>query len=339
MCARSTFATVIPAFFVLVSGLAFHDISTADSVALEQHKIRGARVYVIKVDLDDPRISIDLGLPKKGLAHSETFTSMIGRRGPVAAVTGTYFCTRSLLPVGSLAVGGKELYVSCIGNTVCFMPANRVRIANTAKNEGFDFTGAQIGLRTGPRLLENGRYVLNARREGFRDPGLFGSRTRMVLGITPANKLLLVSIATPVTFARTASIMKVLGAVDALALDGGTSSAMYYKGRYIRRPGRALTNIIEVYVNPETPPAVNVADSEVKVVPEQPVRIETRPDVGQPVEAQPDLKTPEQAATLSTPVSSLAKCRFACFPVDWAKLPGLKRLQYPQHFVHIAAYA
>ena len=81
----------------------------------------------------------------------------------------------------------------------------------------------------------------------------------MALGVTPSNRLLLVSVRTPVTFSRLASIMKLLGAVDAVCLDGGTSSAMYYRGQILRHPGRMLTNVIEVL---RRPVAVAAAEQE-----------------------------------------------------------------------------
>ena len=243
---RSTLTLTLAALCMLLAVALLRSVSPADSLALENYRFSGARVYVIRADLNDPRLRIDIGLPARGLAHSESFEAMIRRRAPLAAVTGTYFCTRSLIPVGTIIVGGRKIHVSCIGNTVHFLGSNQVIFIDTVKGQDCDDAGAQCGLRTGPRLLNNSQYALNPRREGFRHPGLFGTHSRMALGVTRHNKLLLVSVVTPVTFARTAAIMKALGAVDAVCLDGGSSSAMYYRGRLIRRPGRALTNIIEV---------------------------------------------------------------------------------------------
>ncbi len=183
---------------------------------------------------------------------------MVKRHAPIAAVTGTYFDTRSLYPVGSIVIDGKPAHESAIGTAVCFIRDTgiacetglKVTVNRTGKGERFNWAGVSVGLRTGPLLLSDGRYALNPAREGFRDPGLFGSRTRMAMGVTAQNKLLLVSVSTPVTFGRLASLMKALGAVDAVCLDGGTSSAMYYKGRIIRYPGRRLTNLIEIHNQP-----------------------------------------------------------------------------------------
>ena len=41
--------------------------------------------------------------------------------------------------------------------------------------------------------------------------------------------------------------MRSLGCRDAIALDGGSSSAMFYRGRFAARPHRSLTNLLVVY--------------------------------------------------------------------------------------------
>ncbi len=251
MCRRHSLGAVVVAIaYVLLATELQHTALGSQSIALETRRTCGARVYVITVDLNDPRNKVEIGLPLKGISHSEAFMNMVRRHGPVAAVTGTYFCTRSLLPVGTIVSGGKTVFENCIGNTICFAEPNGVRFIDSVKGERVDFAGAVCGLRAGPRLLKGGHYALSPRREGFRQSGLFGRRTRMAVGLTAKNKLLLVSVASPATFGETATIMRALGAVDALCLDGGSSSAMYYRGRVLRSPGRALTNIIEVHSRP-----------------------------------------------------------------------------------------
>jgi hypothetical protein len=247
---RCRVALLTIALSIAVSAILTGPAAANGSVALEYRRVSGASLHVITADLNDPRIRIDIGLPAKGLYHSEPFAKMVERRSPVAAVTGTYFDTRSLMPVGTIIASGRTFCVSNIGTTVCFTGATRVTFVSTAKGETCRLSGMDCVLRTGPRLLDGGRYVLNARREGFRHPGLFGSHKRVAMGVTRSNKLLLVVVRTPVTFGRTAAIMKSLGAVDAACLDGGTSSAMSYRGRLVCRPGRSLTNILEVHWSP-----------------------------------------------------------------------------------------
>jgi uncharacterized protein YigE (DUF2233 family) len=322
-----------------LSAVLINSTCVGDSVALQKRSVQGARLYVITADLNDPRIKIDIGLPARGLYHSERFTNMIKRRGPVAAVTGTYFDTRSLLPVGTIVVGGKPVCVSNIGTTVYFVGSTRVRFVGTAKGESCELTGVDCGLRTGPRLLASGSYALNPRREGFRHPGLFGRHRRVAMGVTASNKLLLVVVDTPVTFGKTAGIMKLLGATDAVCLDGGTSSAMYYKGKLVCRPGRALTNILEIHWSPAyaaraLPRVAAVTFIQAPRLAAAGQMISAAEASGNPYIGQ---VVPEHVAALPEPCfSRLAKGRHSVFPINRAKLPGLKGLEYAKNLVHIS---
>lgn len=330
-------AVCVALLMVLISST-----SVGDSVALEQRRVQGARLYVITADLNDPRIKIDIGLPAKGLSHSEGFTNMIKRRSPVAAVTGTYFDTRSLLPVGTIVVAGKTVCVNNIGTTVCFSGATQVDFQPTAKGERSELAGVDCGLRTGPRLLASGYYVLNPRREGFRHPGLFGRHKRVAMGVTAHNKLLLVVVNTPVTFGTTAAIMKSLGAIDAVCLDGGTSSAMYYKGKMVCRPGRALTNIVEVHWSP-----AYAARALPKAEPVPVTQLPLPAAAGQMIAAAEAFGNadigrlvPEEFAVFPGPfLSRLAKGRGPLFPINRAEFPGLKGLEHAKHLVHISPNA
>lgn len=329
----------------IISTLVLADTS---NVVLIKRSVANASVYVICVNLNDPDIRIDIGIASKGISHSESFASMTRRRSPIAAITGTYFDTKSLFPVGTIVVNGKLIYESHIGTAVCFLGESRVKFLNTAKGQSCDWTGVQCGLRTGPRLLNNGSFVLNPRREGFRHPGLFGSRTRMALGVTAKNKLLLTSVTTPVTFARLATVMKALGAVDAVSLDGGTSSAMYYRGKLVLRPGRALTNVIEVRKAP-------VISEPEKLI----AKVDTRSFIFK-VNNITGIKTPAEAwsasrradrsticletgydqfADLTDPKLRFTECFHSFFPVHRTQFACLKRLNYTQHFVHITTDA
>ena len=47
--------------------------------------------------------------------------------------------------------------------------------------------------------------------------------------------------------------MKALGANNALNLDGGSSTALYARGRFLSNPARMLTNVLLVTVRPGDP--------------------------------------------------------------------------------------
>ena len=79
------------------------------------------------------------------------------------------------------------------------------------------------------------------------DPHFLGRSNRSAAGLTPANKLLLVSVPKSISLADLAGVMRGLGCSQAMNLDGGASMAMYYRGRTVLPAGRRLTNILAVY--------------------------------------------------------------------------------------------
>ena len=121
-----------------------------------------------------------------------------------------------------------------------------------------DATGHPIPLSSGvsiasgaPILLRNGRIAVNAVREGVLDPAdpSFGyawakqPQPRTVAGIDRHGRLILVTVdgrqpglSEGVTLNEEASLMQSLGAVDAMNLDGGGSTAMAVNGTLFNRP-------------------------------------------------------------------------------------------------------
>ena len=356
----SPFAIFLALLCVMSAIWSFRPASAGNSVSLEKRRVRGALTYVITADLNDPSIRIDIGIPERGFRHSESFLRLVKRHAPTAAVTGTYFDTRTLLPVGSIVIAGKAVHKNAIGTSVCFIRSSRaapareasfgvlpylVKLFATKAGERCDWTGVECGIRTGPRLLAGGQYAFNPSREGFTHPGLFGSHRRMALGITSHSKLLLVAVRTPVTFGSLASIMKILGARDAVCLDGGGSSAMYYRGRLVCRPTRLLTNIIEIHQDqlvaktdgPAATPDARFSDTIVfraiqgRLAPADMV-------VPGPSDAPFESRVYHEhcGILLELPCLRLAKGSLPFVPVDRAKLSRLKSRKNPQHFVHVS---
>lgn len=358
-------------FLLLPAVLLSHSTCRSDSVTLEKRIIKNATLYAITADLNDPSIEISIRLASKGISNSESFQSMMKRSAPIAAITGTYFDTRTLFPVGSIITKGETVYENAIGTAVCFIrPSNAecvdfasskitdnnrqtytVKFLGTKKGDRCDWTGVECGLRAGPMLLSNGHYAFNPSREGFKHPGLFGARTRIALGHTPHNKLLLVAVRTPVTFATLAGIMKALGASEAIALDGGTSSAMYYQGKIICKPGRALTNIIEIRKIPITDmhnthivkdpikPTQNVGKNKYVISAVRGLaggeKVASRQRKHFPLSSAANIK---YYAILNAQIKlSITKSRHTVFPVNRAEFACLKSLNYSKNFVNISA--
>jgi len=112
-------------------------------------------------------------------------------------------------------------------------------VPDSITGEIWDVTDAVSG---GPALIKNGSNSITAYQEAFFGPAGAEYHPRTAAGISEDGDLLLLVIdgrqraSRGVSFAELAGIMKSLGAVDALNLDGGGSSTLVVKGELINRP-------------------------------------------------------------------------------------------------------
>lgn len=106
-----------------------------------------------------------------------------------------------------------------------------------------DWDDVITAVGAGPSLVRDGRIIVDSAYEGFtEDKILSQSQTRSAIGVTSAGDILLVN--TVADMQALAAIMKELGAVQAMNLDGGASSGIYFNGGYLVRPGRNLSNAL-----------------------------------------------------------------------------------------------
>jgi len=216
------------------------------SVNYLQPVVDGIPVKMICVNLNDPRVKITPMLSQR-LYHGETFKKMVTRLMPTAAINGTYFCVTSFQPVGAINIDGRRRYRNTIGTAFTVTWDNQVRFFDYPWVDSVDHRNFEMVISAGPRLLRNGIRSLNPRREGFRDRRIFSPATRSAIGVTENNKVLLVTIHRPIYLGRLAYIMRELGCTDAMALDGGSSIGMFYRGKFISHPRRRMSNILAVY--------------------------------------------------------------------------------------------
>lgn len=125
--------------------------------------------------------------------------------------------------------------------------ADRFNIGDTVSYQvefsGGDFAGVETGLGAGPRLVKSGTAVFDPKTEGFTSTKILeSSGARSAIGVKKDGTIVLVT--TVATVKDLSGIMKELGCVDAMNLDGGASSGLYVNGRYITKPGRKLSNIL-----------------------------------------------------------------------------------------------
>ena len=117
-------------------------------------------------------------------------------------------------------------------------------VAYTVKAEhAADFDDAWQAIGGGPQLLLDGEEFLEPRAEGFRDPKIFSTVKRSMVGVNEAQTSLIFAVADG-SLSQCAHIMKELGAYNAMSLDGGASSALWANGRYLVSPGRQINNAL-----------------------------------------------------------------------------------------------
>ena len=135
-------------------------------------------------------------------------------------------------------------------------PGTPIRLERTTNPASFDQYPQILG--AGPLLLKNRRIVLNPAAEQFSPAFRRQKASRSAIGKTAQGTLILAAFhqhpggAGP-TLAEAAQLMQSLGAIDALNLDGGSSTALYLGGRRLDRPnaaGARVHNGLGIFLDP-----------------------------------------------------------------------------------------
>ena len=103
----------------ILLGLAAASPSHSSSIVYNRVTGAGTVAHTITVDLADPDVRVSVALAQGGAGRSENFKSLIRRSHPVAAITGTFFDTKTLIPTGDIALFGHVVHSGCIGSALC----------------------------------------------------------------------------------------------------------------------------------------------------------------------------------------------------------------------------
>lgn len=209
---------------------------------------------IVTIDLNSQDVEIRPILAPAGSALS--FQRLIDDgQGVCTAITGTFFDPATEITVGNVVHDGRLMTEGSVGSVLTLGEDGKARVRSLEGKMGrhIDWSGTKFAISAGPTLLADGQVCIAPSSEGFRDPGLYGARMRAAMGVTPENKLILLTSRQPVTLNTLAGIFSDLGAVDAVNLDGGSSTALYHDGSIVSRPYRRLTNLIGVYTSGNAP--------------------------------------------------------------------------------------
>lgn len=233
--------------FVLVFLSSLQSCFAASNVSYRKAKVAGVWVHIITANLNSPDVRVTPLIAKNGIGTTESFRSMLRRTRPAAAIDGTFFCTRTFKPTGDIVIDGQLIHGGYLGTAVAFGESNSVTFVNSQKYNWSDY---QSVLSAGPSLLSGGKWAVYPRDQGFRSSVHFSPRIRTGIGVTRANKLVLVTTTRKTYLSQLAKAMQALGCVDAAGLDGGSSTGLYYAGKLISNPSRSITNCLLIYDNP-----------------------------------------------------------------------------------------
>lgn len=135
----------------------------------------------------------------------------------------------------------------------------KVKLGETAKLNIYapGWNGITTALGGGPRLVNNSQIQVTAEEENFRPDVKNGTGPRTAFGIDAQGRYILLIVdgrqpyySTGLTLTELAYTMQKLGAVDAMNLDGGGSTAMAVRGKLVNRPSdgseRSVSNALLV---------------------------------------------------------------------------------------------
>ena len=184
--------------------------------------------------------------------------------GKITALThrfGNYYLLRAsemaVVVKGGIIVakpGGGGVPIHPDGFTLVASGAARTYLESVARGGGAELQISAPGwneyadaLGGGPRLVENGRINVTDLREAFRADVRVGLGPRTALGIDKYGRYIMVVVdgrqgfySTGLTLTELAATMQKLGAVNALNLDGGGSTAMSVRNRVVNRPSDGI---------------------------------------------------------------------------------------------------
>jgi exopolysaccharide biosynthesis protein len=217
---------------------------TAIAVALGYaSKSRTADVNLKVVEID-PNQGIEIR-PVISLGKQETFTGMMDRLHPYAAINGTYY-DHDWKPLGDILIDGKLVNRGTQRNAVAITKSGKINFIRR-KGKHFNWSGYWMGLAAGPRLIHKGKIALDPVADGFSRHSLEIKAWRSGIGKTAKGKLLLVTAQESLTLLQFARKMRNLGSIEAMNLDGGGACALYHKGNYLAIPTLRMTNLLVVY--------------------------------------------------------------------------------------------
>jgi len=128
-----------------------------------------------------------------------------------------------------------------------FLPIGTL-VRQESATQPAEFTSYPQLLGAGPLLVQNRQIVLDAKAEGFSDAFIREKAARSAICTTESGILLIAAVHNRVgangpSLTEIAKVMQQLGCVDALNLDGGSSTSLYLGGQLLNRSPRTAARV------------------------------------------------------------------------------------------------
>jgi len=215
---------------------------TALTTTISYHEVKiissGERIKIgyLKVDYRSYRLAV--ALPKGGLGSLATLEEMMKASGAVAGINASFFDPQKKMPIGLLLKGYKILSPSYGQRAVLGIDLFG-EISFFSSTAPLDFKNLEHDLirdaiSAGPLLLKDGKIVLDPKAEGFSSEFVYGKAARSAIAITYQGELILLvalkdNSSSGMDLLELAQFLQKLGARDAMALDGGSSSSLAFR--------------------------------------------------------------------------------------------------------------
>jgi exopolysaccharide biosynthesis protein len=185
--------------------------------------------------------------PAMAHADGEDFEDIVRRYHPYAAINGTYYDDNNV-PIGDILIDGRIVNRGCCRNAFAITKTGRMAFIHRSHGR-LHWKGYRYGIAAGPRLVHNGKIVLDPVADGFTRKARGLKAWRSGIGETRSGKLLLITARESLTLHEFAQLMLDEGAVEAMNLDGGGACALYANGKMLCSPSKIMTNVLLVYKN------------------------------------------------------------------------------------------
>jgi hypothetical protein len=232
--------------FILATALSVPSTPAARPIRYESFKQGKTYFHAVVADMTKNKVTAEAYYSDE----LKNCWKMIGDRQPAAAITGTFFGYGSQQPVADVVVDGHLVAEGHRGSAVGVDWFGRVHIFDTPFQEPIDWYSYRHLLRGTVRLIRGGKVVPNPKAQHFTDSAIWSRAPRTGIGLTQDNHLVMMATKNKVTLSEFGRAMQKLRVKDAVSMDGGGSTMLYYRGALVLPPTRGLSTLFILHERP-----------------------------------------------------------------------------------------